>query len=299
MTSSHANSPEDYGSEDFREFGGQFMQCFSCLRQKVTMVHRSKVGEVYRCKSCTAIFSRIYLDTTQLYDESYFMTYYTGIEDKQRANSQNFLSIIKRFKSSGSILDYGCGTGIFLQVASDCGFIDNVGVDVSQAALKVARNNISPKDKLVWSTYESLPNRKFDIISFIDSLSTIPDISNLLRNLIHSNLKADGVLFIRTPNINQLYYTYVKALSVILPEKHISTYYFIPKRFCLMNQRAIQAFLHSFGLEVKYLAFQLDYSIDIPTRSLREHIVRLMYKTIPKWINPYNSMIVIAQRKRD
>jgi len=255
------------------------------------------MATVFRCRTCTAIISRASVDTARLYNEDYFLKHYDEFESDKTANSSNHLTIIRRFKRSGSILDYGCGTGIFLKVASEFDFTDNIGVDCSTAALEIAQSNVDCHDRLICSEDESLPDRRFGVITFVDSLAHIPDISQLLRNLIAFNLKPDGILFIRTPNINRSYYAYVRFLSFILPDKYLDSLYFVPKRLCLMNRRAIAAFLDSFDFEIRYLSFERDYVADKQLISFRRRIAHIVLKTIPRWLNSSNSMTIVARKR--
>ncbi|HCN37520.1 MAG TPA: hypothetical protein DIS94_07415, partial [Bacteroidetes bacterium] len=111
-------------------------------------------------------------------------------------NSQRKIEILK-FKNSGSLLDVGCGSGLFLKSVSD---VFNVsGIDVSKKSINFAREefglDVSNKslDDLISD------GKKFDIITLWHVLehfnNPVEDLKKI-RNLLNEN----GVLIIEVPN---------------------------------------------------------------------------------------------------
>jgi SAM-dependent methyltransferase len=102
------------------------------------------------------------------------------------------------------LLDYGCGTGAFLEVAHERGF-DGYGVDLSPDSVEVARTRPGGANAHVGSPRDvpELARGGFDVITMWSVLAHLPrpvEELTMLREL----LNPDGVLLIFTVNANAL-----------------------------------------------------------------------------------------------
>ena len=103
-----------------------------------------------------------------------------------------------KFDSLGSIVDLGCGTGLFgLEINQSCKYIE--GVDISQnmliqAAQKNIYNNLVQQDLIEYLLNTDL---KFDYFVALDVFIYIGDLANLFR-LIKSRNKIGGKLAFST-----------------------------------------------------------------------------------------------------
>ena len=269
--------------------------CLFCESVSIIDLFSSSIACVYQCKICKGIFSEPKVNTDELYDERYFKVNYESIENQQAERFVRYVKLIQKYKDHGRALDYGCGTGIFLKVLNEHGYFNNVGVDVSRQALMLAKHNVSEKDYLLHST-EKIKG-KFDIISFVDSIAHIFNAQSILKELISSNLNKDGILFIRTPNINRCYVIYTKLLGLFLPKAYMNSVYFAPNRYLLFNKSAMNCFLDRIGMKVLYIKLQKDYLRKVKAYSIKQRIGHFLLKKIPSLLNPLNSMIVIATRR--
>ena len=144
---------------------------------------------------------------------------------------------------------------------------------------------------------------KFDCISFVDSIAHIQDINNVISNLIAKNLKQDGCLLIRTPNINSLYIIYVRLIGFFFPKRFQSTLLFIPNRLFLFNKKSVTLFLNKFDMEIQDYFTEPEFSI-VPskfsnTNFFKSFIVDILRNKIPSFINPKNSITLIAKFKNE
>lgn len=269
--------------------------CPLCDHIEAVQIFSSSIADVYKCQQCKGLFSEPKVNTDELYNGQYFKSKYVSIAEQQAEKFAQYVQLIQKYKDRGSFLDYGCGVGVFLKVVNEHGYINNVGVDVSKQALMLAKYNVSEKDRLLNPGEEI--DRKFDVISFIDSIAHIPNVQSMLKKLISNNLDDDGVLFVRTPNINKLYVVYANLLSLVLPKIYKNSAYFLPYRYLLFNKSAMNYFLDTLGMEAVYVAFQKDYSRKVKLFSIKQYIGYLLFQTIPSFLNPLNSIIVIARRK--
>ena len=119
--------------------------------------------------------------------------YQYGIEKRGR--------ILTRHKKGGRLLDIGCATGTFLAGMKSKPTWELHGVEISEHAAHLARQQHSLN--IVTGTLEDarFPNEFFDAISLWDVLEHLPDPSESLQE-IYRILKKDGVLVIRVPNLN-------------------------------------------------------------------------------------------------
>lgn len=108
---------------------------------------------------------------------------------------KNKLNLINSLQpNKGRILDIGAGTGDFLLVAKENGWI-TVGVEPSEKAKAIAKKK---GVSFVEATSE-LENHSFDIISMWHVLEHVPNLENQIAELKRL-LKPNGTLIIAVPN---------------------------------------------------------------------------------------------------
>jgi 2-polyprenyl-3-methyl-5-hydroxy-6-metoxy-1,4-benzoquinol methylase len=105
------------------------------------------------------------------------------------------LKLINKYKSTGSILDYGCGTGEFLHHLKNQDWTIN-GVEPSDGARGKATNLLQ---KPISSSIEKLEESQFHVITLWHVLEHIHELNEKLSSL-KSLLKQDGIIFIAVPN---------------------------------------------------------------------------------------------------
>jgi 2-polyprenyl-3-methyl-5-hydroxy-6-metoxy-1,4-benzoquinol methylase len=101
---------------------------------------------------------------------------------------------IHRFKKTGSILDFGCGTGEFLNAMQNSGW-KITGVEPSDTARSKAESLTKQK---IHSTLEPQENY-FDIVTAWHVVEHVPNLPETILKL-KGSLKKDGILFIAVPN---------------------------------------------------------------------------------------------------
>jgi 2-polyprenyl-3-methyl-5-hydroxy-6-metoxy-1,4-benzoquinol methylase len=100
---------------------------------------------------------------------------------------------IEKHKSTGLILDFGCGTGEFLHTMQNSGWAI-AGVEPSDVARLKAENLTNQK------IHNSLDLASgFDVITAWHVVEHVPDVMNIILSLKRL-LKKDGILFIAVPN---------------------------------------------------------------------------------------------------
>lgn len=104
------------------------------------------------------------------------------------------LKLITNYKNSGHLLDFGCGTGEFLNHMQKNGW-EITGVEPSDNARKKATEITK---SFINSSLTEI-NQKFDIITLWHVLEHVHDLNEKIKSL-KNLLKEDGIIFIAVPN---------------------------------------------------------------------------------------------------
>jgi 2-polyprenyl-3-methyl-5-hydroxy-6-metoxy-1,4-benzoquinol methylase len=140
------------------------------------------------------------------------------------------IKILKNYKKKGKLLDFGCGTGWFLEGAKD--HFESFGVEYSDSIRKWLLEKFNIK---TFKTLNSIKSEKFDIITAFDVIEHVPDPLDLLNNL-KKKLKKNGIILIYTPNFDSLGFNYLGLNNNLLcPPNHL--FYFNKKSFDFMCKK--------------------------------------------------------------
>lgn len=118
-------------------------------------------------------------------------------------DSVRWLNLRSKYKqvteglSGGKLLDYGCGRGDFLGIASIKGW-ECFGIEQDDDARKIAEKRNNVKVLTTNATRDNFQNQ-FDLITMFHVLEHIPDLHSTMNDLNHW-LKVSGRLAIALPN---------------------------------------------------------------------------------------------------
>lgn len=108
------------------------------------------------------------------------------------------LRLVSRYVSRGTILDYGCGTGMFLNTCKVAGW-QSIGIEPDAGARKIATEMglevFENKERL----FAEKDKIRFDAISLWHVLEHVPDLNETIQLLL-AHLKEGGSLFVAVPN---------------------------------------------------------------------------------------------------
>jgi 2-polyprenyl-3-methyl-5-hydroxy-6-metoxy-1,4-benzoquinol methylase len=189
----------------------------------------------YRYVSCTNC-GMVYINP-QLSDESVADIYSNLLYDHKSERLDLLLSTLHKYKSkllkkferfrrSGRLLDVGCFKGFFLYSAAQRGW-ETFGTEVSEPAARFAREELGQQvargDLLKMNHLQHLD---FDVMTFFDVIEHVsrPD---LYLERAHNLLRAGGLLYMETPNINSLPRFVLKGRWTVFNSLH--RYYFTPR----------------------------------------------------------------------
>jgi len=104
------------------------------------------------------------------------------------------INILRNLKKKGTILDYGCGTGEFLNACKSNGWIIS-GLEPSPDA-RAKANQLN--QILIHESLDEI-QKKYDTITLWHVLEHVADLNDTLKKL-SSLLKENGIIFIAVPN---------------------------------------------------------------------------------------------------
>lgn len=214
---------------------------------------------------------------------------------KWEASYQKGISIISAYKANGRLLDVGCGTGYFANLARDAGF-EVTGTDVAKSVVEFASKNFRLRVHYGDVAELKLAPRSFDIVTLWNVLEHMLDPVETMR-ACYNVLENDGTIYLETPNAellrlvahNRLLFCLRERLrgdSSLIPWEHLN--YFSPKTLKLL--------LENTGFKIVKFYLRNSRSDRKPELFLRD-LFRgfLFYGSIGK-VNIYFPMAVLAKK---
>ena len=106
--------------------------------------------------------------------------------------------------TSGSLLDIGAGTGDFLKLAKDNGWIVE-GIEPNENASNLAKQ----KDLKIYETIDLLSGQTFDVVTLWHVLEHLPELEIMIQK-IEALIKPGGTLIVAVPNFKSYDANYYK-----------------------------------------------------------------------------------------
>ncbi|KPJ56396.1 hypothetical protein AMJ49_04950 [Parcubacteria bacterium DG_74_2] len=183
-------------------------KCRLCSSKNIILKHRFNTFELGCCRKCGFV-QVLQKPTIESLSEMYSGEYFNRgkyIESNKAINFENKRRLfwLKKsgLKKGARILDVGCATGDFINMAKR--YFDMWGLDISEFAVKEARlknPDIFQKIKKGMIEELSFPADFFDCIVMWDVIEHLWDPVGVISKLVKI-LKPGGVLAVSTPNIN-------------------------------------------------------------------------------------------------
>ena len=206
----------------------------------------NKSGGTYvKCNECTMVF------INPVFSEAALKEYYKNLDTGQGEivnNESAFyreiytigLNAINAHKAQGNILDIGCSTGFFLDIAKQNGWKTS-GIELGKAEGEICKTKghrlyDQPLEEITFS-------EKFDVITLWDVFEHILDGKKILQLLV-DNLTSDGVIFMQIPSSGSLAAKMLKEKCNMFDGlEHVNLY----------NSKTIQFLAEKCNLKTLYL----------------------------------------------
>lgn len=205
----------------------------------------ARAPRAVRCRSCGLVFVDP-LPRTALLAETYGTDYYEpwqGREEKARLTLwRRRLRQIEERSPVGTLLDVGCGDGLFLKVARDAGWAAE-GIEFSPEGARRAALRIGRPVALGELTLEASLRGPFDVVTLWHVLEHLGDPSAML-GAARSRLRPGGLLAVAVPNLHNLPMQWAYRLARFRPlplyeegarEPHVT--HFSPRTLSLLLRR--------------------------------------------------------------
>jgi len=179
--------------------------CPVCNSSSNTSILHKSASTYFRCNECSMVYLNPILNPQATVE--YYTNLNTGQGDTVSADTGFYTDIytlgldsIALHKKGGRILDIGCSTGFFLDIAKEKNW-ETIGIELG---LDEAAKAEEKGHKIFKNTIDVLgSDEKFDAITMWDVLEHIPDGIDQL-NKIKTHLNANGILFFQIPNSDAL-----------------------------------------------------------------------------------------------
>lgn len=190
------------------------MDCTICKSTQVEIkFNLTEDRQVLCCLICGVEFLFPQLNDEELkilYSENYYRAW--GIQgeveneitkEMKIATFQLRLNLIRQFVTSGKVLDVGCATGYFLEIARTNGF-EPYGVEFSEYSAAIAKKKFGEKNVFLGTLEQyDFENKSFDVIVMSDLIEHVRIPAQTLSKAA-ALLKDDGVIMIMTPDTKTL-----------------------------------------------------------------------------------------------
>jgi 2-polyprenyl-3-methyl-5-hydroxy-6-metoxy-1,4-benzoquinol methylase len=214
------------------------MRCCICAQESGPDVERGEVRSnvrrfsserfaLWRCPHCLSLHARDEVDLAHYYaDYPFHKLKDSEVDLLLRAMYRNLLS---RLRAAGigpehSLLDYGCGSGLFLSYARERGFTRAEGYDEYSEQY----------------SDRSVLGRSYDCLVTQDVIEHVPDPQAFVRTL-HELTRPGSVIMIGTPN--------AEAIDLQDPEPRVHTLH-QPYHRHILSKRALCALGKELGWEL-------------------------------------------------
>ncbi|MCK4463362.1 MAG: class I SAM-dependent methyltransferase [Candidatus Omnitrophica bacterium] len=203
-------------------------------------------------------------------DEFYFKNYwvrnsnvlgYAQGKEAARKNAEETLRVIKRYKSTGSLIDIGCAGGHFLSKAREMKY-RCLGMELNKEMAEYAKNTygINVINKPLHVATEDIG--KFDVIYMGDTLEHLTDLDKVFK-CVKKIMYDNAILAIDGPmDYNRSFYNAFRIFNMLFKKNRLSINR--PYHLWEFDRKTIRMLLKRCGFKVLYLKI-----IEDPPRFVR------------------------------
>lgn len=220
-----------------------------CWQPHVRPCFRNAASPLRQCEQCSMVFVYPSPSRAQIegqYSCAYFQKKYQRLMDSgyvcPEFSRQKMMDCLLRATSlcrhlngePGTILDVGCGTGRFLELAQEKGW-RTLGLELSEGIAENTAQRLGSQVYVGSILDVALPDHYVDAVTLFDVIEHLEDPVRALQ-VCHRALKPGGAIVLTTPNFNGLGRRLVgESAFGIWPDEHLL--YFQPSTL----RRALRA----------------------------------------------------------
>jgi SAM-dependent methyltransferase len=220
------------------------------------------VGDILRCDACGFAFTRARPDgerLAELYRDLDADVYEAEARGRLKTARRHLEILHKYAAPPGRLLDVGCASGLFLNLAADAGW-EGVGVEPSTALCERAQRELKGRAEVFHGVLQtaSIPASSLSVVTMWDVLEHVPHPREFLA-LSSSLLKGGGRMLLNVPDFDSLQArVFKRSWPLFLPE-HLN--YFNRASLKLLAKSASLE-LVAFGrrpavFTLKYIAYRM------------------------------------------
>jgi len=165
----------------------------------ITNSHYGKTGELHICNSCKFIQTKDLNNVVNFYENLVDLEY-ENTRKERLIQEKKIISFIKKYKSSGRLLDIGAGSGILIEASLTEGY-ESIGIEPSRWLVEQANKKglqviagLFPNDKI---------EGHFDVITLVDIIEHVENPLKLITDA-RNQLTDDGILVLITPDVSSI-----------------------------------------------------------------------------------------------
>ncbi len=204
----------------------------------ITRDRRDFLGQLKQCRDCGMVWKYPRPVNISTYYERMVDDLYNEELKARRKTFSQIIILIEKFKKSGRLLDIGCATGCFLNIARNRGW-QVCGIELSRWAADFASKTFGINVICGDIKHVNLSSSSFDVITLIDTMEHLTAPFEILKQL-HAVQRKGGVLYILIPDIGSWAARIFKGRWWGISEFHLN--YF--------SKKTINSFLSKAGYKI-------------------------------------------------
>jgi len=258
------------------------------------------VNPRYRQQQLQEIYTEEYYDHDGINNGLEFFGYSNYVDDEENIKTTfaKRLNTIERYATKGRLLDVGCATGFFLDLARSNGW-EVIGSEVSEFSARYARQTLGLDVRLGTLKQLSFEDQAFDVVTMWDVIEHVPDPLGELRE-VWRILRDGGVLSIITPDVGSLVARLLGSRWEEFRRVREHVYFFSRRTMCETLRRAgFRVLKTEYADKVFYLGPAMHrlkyYMLDgVLTQAATAGVYKLGLDKMRLNINPFTKMAVYA-----
>ncbi len=270
----------------FNRLATEFVECTNCgLIRTEPIPSFEQISDHYNKKFVTGNYELL-----QRYDSDYETIYRQFLK---------FTTFYSRNPQGQRLLDIGCFTGQFLDVAKHAGFLTH-GVEYQSEAARIANEKHDGRVHCgqIESYYEA-PSKSFDVVTLFGVIEHLTEPDNTVR-IIAKLIKQGGIFIIQTPNTASFPARLLgKWWPAYAPVEHI--HYFSPRNIKILLERhsfrVVKLVTHWKKLPVAYVYNQFQ-NFGPEFYKFISKVIPFVPKNVLNWKLPFygGEMLLVAKK---